>query len=92
MTTVADLSVRVGADINGLTNGLKNADQHVTGFGGRFGGALSTIGSGMSDVGMKLALLTGPIVAIGGVAANAAIDFESAFADVRKTVNATDQE
>lgn len=54
---------------------------------------LKGIGSKMQDVGKQLSMkVTAPIAAFGGVAAKSAIDFESAFAGVRKTVDATDAE
>lgn len=54
---------------------------------------LKDIGSKMQDVGKQLSMkVTAPIVAFGGLATKSAIDFESAFAGVRKTVDATDVE
>ena len=54
---------------------------------------LKDIGSKMQDVGKQLSMkVTAPIAAFGGVATKSAIDFESAFAGVRKTVDATDAE
>jgi TP901 family phage tail tape measure protein len=50
-------------------------------------------GEKMSDVGKKLSIgVTAPIVGLGTVATKAAVDFESAFAGVRKTVDATEEE
>lgn len=47
----------------------------------------------LSDVGKDLTLsVTTPIVAVGTAAAKSAIDFETAFAGVSKTVDATDKE
>lgn len=52
---------------------------------------LKEIGSKVQDVGKKMTLkVTTPIVALGGLATKSAIEFESAFAGVRKTVDATD--
>ena len=49
---------------------------------------LRKVGRDFQSVGKDLSVgLTAPIVAFGGLAAKAAIDFESAFAGVRKTVN-----
>lgn len=54
---------------------------------------LEDIGSKMQDVGKQMSWkVTAPIVAFGGLATKSAIDFESAFAGVRKTVDATDVE
>ncbi|RHW37325.1 phage tail tape measure protein [Neobacillus notoginsengisoli] len=54
---------------------------------------LKETGDKMKDVGKDLSMkVTAPIVAMGGLAANSAIEFESAFAGVRKTVDATEEE
>lgn len=50
-------------------------------------------GKKMGEAGQGLALLvTAPVVAAGTAAGKASIDFESAFAGVRKTVDATEEE
>jgi TP901 family phage tail tape measure protein len=55
------------------------------------GQRLAKMGSSLSTVGTNLTWgITAPLLAVGGMAAKAAIDFESAFAGVRKTVDATD--
>lgn len=56
------------------------------------GKTLQTFGKQTSDVGSALTKMSLPIVAIGVGAARAAIEFESSFAGVRKTVNATEEE
>lgn len=57
------------------------------------GDKLQNIGKKMTDVGKNLSMkLTAPLAALGGIAAKSAVDFESAFAGVRKTVDATEQE
>lgn len=57
------------------------------------GEKLQDVGKKLTDVGKTLSTrLTAPLAAFGGVAAKSAIDFESAFAGVRKTVDATEQE
>ncbi len=57
------------------------------------GKKMQDIGKGMESVGKDLTkTLTLPIVGIGTAASKAAIDFESAFAGVKKTVDATDEE
>lgn len=57
------------------------------------GQKLKTIGDELAQVGQKMTTrVTLPIAAAGTAAANAAIDFESAFAGVAKTVDATDEE
>lgn len=57
------------------------------------GKKMQDVGRTMQDAGRSLSMtLTAPIVALGGTALKTAIDFESAFAGVRKTVDATEAE
>ena len=57
------------------------------------GHKLTSIGQGARNAGLTLsATLTAPIVAAGLALSKLAIDFESSFAGVRKTVNATEPE
>jgi phage-related protein len=57
------------------------------------GAKLKTVGDGMVSVGKDLSMkVTAPLVAMGTAAFKTAVDFESAFAGVRKTVNATEEE
>ncbi len=54
---------------------------------------LDDIGKSMSQAGQSLSfMVTAPIVGAGVAAGKASIDFESAFAGVRKTVDATEEE
>ncbi len=51
------------------------------------------LGKRLSDVGQSLTTkLTIPLAALGGIAVKSAMDFESSFAGVRKTVDATEAE
>ncbi|WP_158077358.1 phage tail tape measure protein [Caenibacillus caldisaponilyticus] len=60
---------------------------------GSAGEKMKSIGDKMKDVGESMTKkVTAPIVGVGFAATKAAIDFESAFAGVRKTVNATEDE
>ncbi len=55
--------------------------------------SLKGIGQKMTQVGKNLTLkLTAPLVAFGALSVKAAVDFEDAFAGVRKTVEATEEE
>lgn len=55
------------------------------------GNKLKSAGDTMTQAGQGLTMsVTAPLAAIGGLSAKAAIDFESAFAGVRKTVDATE--
>ena len=57
------------------------------------GSKMNSIGTSIDHVGDKLTTrLTLPVVALGTYATKSAMDFESAFAGVRKTVDATEEE
>lgn len=57
------------------------------------GNKMKEIGDKMTSVGKSMSMkVTAPIVAFGTLAAKASVDFESAFAGVRKTVDATEEE
>ncbi len=57
------------------------------------GSKLQTIGKDIASAGQKLSLVvTAPIVTLGAKSLQAGIEFESAFAGVRKTVNASEAE
>lgn len=57
------------------------------------GGKMQSIGKGMESAGRSLTKnVTLPLAALGGAALKTAIDYESAFAGVRKTVDATEEE
>jgi TP901 family phage tail tape measure protein len=57
------------------------------------GEKLQKAGERLTDVGKSLTTrVTAPLTALGGLATKTAIDFESAFAGVRKTVDATEEE
>ncbi|MDC5694281.1 phage tail tape measure protein [Mammaliicoccus sciuri] len=59
----------------------------------KFGPQLKTMGDGMKSVGRSMGLyVTAPIVAGFGAAVKASIDYESAFAGVRKTVNGSEKD
>jgi len=54
---------------------------------------LKKVGDKIADVGKSLSTkITAPIVGLGTLATKSAIDFESAFAGVRKTVDATEEQ
>ncbi|WP_349730455.1 phage tail tape measure protein [Peribacillus frigoritolerans] len=57
------------------------------------GTRLTKVGDSMKSTGKSLSMyVTAPLVGLGGMAVKSAIDFESAFAGVRKTVDATEGE
>lgn len=77
--TLANLLVRIGADASGLDKELSKIERKMNQFGNR-----------LQDVGRKLTTtLTVPLALVGGAAVKTASDWESAFAGVVKTVDAT---
>lgn len=70
-------------------NPLKNLSKDLEAAGEKF----KSLGDKLSDFGKSYTVkVTAPIVAGGTAAFKAAMDYESAFAGVRKTVNATEEE
>jgi TP901 family phage tail tape measure protein len=80
--TLGDLVVRLVADTKGFGSELLKAEKGLQDFAGRATGA----GLALS------AAITGPLAAVAGGSIKAASSFESAFASVRKTVNATSKQ
>ena len=79
----------LNADIKGHVAEWKALGKTLTDVGGK----IKTVGSTISSVGSTLTrYVTAPIVGLGTVSTKAAIDFESAFAGVRKTVDATEEQ
>ncbi len=92
MTELASLMVRIGADTANLTRGLNTANTGIRNFGTSAGRSLQSIGSNMTGLGTSLGLLITPLAGIGYAAISASIEFESAFTNVSKTVEGTDEE
>ena len=86
----------VHPDVQQLGDELEDAGQQAKTAGDRFkeaGDKLKSAGEAMTNAGKKLSVgVTAPIVGLGTVATKAAVDFESAFAGVRKTVDATEEQ
>jgi len=76
-----------GADVSGLTAGIDKAVGNIE----KFGQKISNTGSQFQATGLKLAALGASLSAPLIYAAKSAIDFESAFAGVRKTVELSDE-
>jgi TP901 family phage tail tape measure protein len=77
MGTVANLVVRVSANVSDFDKQIKSLEK-----------SMGTTGSRLQSTGAKLtAGLTLPIVALGGASIKAAMDFEDAFSGVAKTVD-----
>lgn len=83
-------------ELKKLETQLKDMEPAVKSLGERMqeaGEKMKKAGETMTDAGKKLTVgVTTPIVGLGTVATKAAVDFESAFAGVRKTVDATEEE
>lgn len=85
MALGSTLLVTIGADVGGAMSGIRQVEGAVDGFGKRIGGLGKMAAIGIGAVGATVA-------GIGVASAKAAIDFESSFAGVRKTVDATEEE
>lgn len=83
-------------DTSGFKRGLSSALENFQVFNNRANDAskrLTALGETATTTGKTLTTgLTLPLTAIGGAAVNSAIQFESAFAGVRKTVNGTEED
>lgn len=58
----------------------------------QYGDILNNAGDKLESAGKKLSVVSGATAALGYTAIDAAIDYESAFTGVRKTVDATDEQ
>ena len=79
---IRSLLIRVGVDLKDQQKGLTVAAANMKAFGRN----ATKIGASLTKG------LTVPILAIGAMSLKSAIDFESAFAGVRKTVDATEEQ
>ncbi|MDQ0270719.1 phage tail tape measure protein [Cytobacillus purgationiresistens] len=85
---ISSLVVRIGADITRLTAGLATASRRVDEFAQRNRDAFQAVGA----VGVAVSAMGVAAAAGIGYAVKVSSDFESAFAGVKKTVDATDKE
>ncbi|MFD2446380.1 phage tail tape measure protein [Bacillus sp. CGMCC 1.16607] len=85
---------RLETELKEVTEQLKVQSSQWTHAGQKLqdvGGKMKSIGTGMTSVGKDLTMkVTAPILAMGAGVFKAAVDFESAFAGVRKTVNTSE--
>lgn len=96
MATIARMVVEIDMNnggvirgINQTRSGISGLDKSIAALATRFKSA----GATMTAAGRTMTLgITAPIVAIGSLSIKAASDFESSFAGVRKTVDATESE
>lgn len=75
-----------------MTGGLRNAERETRTFGQRVSGTMQSVGSSVTGLGTRMLGIGGAAVAGFGGAVAAAVEFESAFAGVIKTVDATDEQ
>jgi len=77
--TVASVAVAIGADLTGLSAGLAQAQSKI-----------KAVGDKLGDIGKKLTtFVTAPIIGLGVAVTKMAINWESDFAGVEKTVDGT---
>ena len=89
MGTLGSLVVKIVGDNTSFNKSIAATQAQLN----RSTKGLQTVAKNISGIGMSMTKgLTVPLVAIGAAATKSAIDFESAFAGVRKTVNATEEE
>ena len=83
-------------DTSKFSSGLKTAQAQLSAFNDKTmstGEKFTSVGNGLKTIGSSLTkTVTVPLLAIGAASTKTAIDFESAFAGVKKTVDATDEE
>jgi TP901 family phage tail tape measure protein len=91
-TTVASLEAVFTADTRNFDRGADAVDSRMNNLGTRMGASMQNIGRSMTGMGLRMVAVAAPIAGAFGVAINSAIQFESAFAGVAKTVDATDDE
>lgn len=92
MADVANLVVRVGANITGLTSGLSTAETQVNGFAGRLGSKLTGMGNQFQDAGRKVATTFAPLTAGMGAGIKVASDFENSMAEIQARTGLTAEE
>ena len=83
---------QTGQKIKSLKKEVKDLETDISDKLQIAGMKFQEFGDKATEAGKKMLPITGAITAVGTVAAKSAIDFESAFAGVKKTVNATDEE
>jgi TP901 family phage tail tape measure protein len=82
MPTVGSLLIKLGLNSAAFTSGLDRSTKRLT-----------ALGSDLKGLGTKMSVgITLPLVALGTAAIKTANDFESGFAGVKKTVDATEAE
>ena len=80
--SAGDVLVKIKGDSSDLDNSLKGVDGKINKHAGNWTNRMKKVGM----------VITGVVAAIGGASLKMAVDFEEAFAGVRKTVDATEEE
>lgn len=85
-----NISVRLSARVDAYVAAMKAAERSTTGFSRATQRNLKQVGGQMQNVGRRMTTMVSlPIVAAGALAVKAAVDWESAWAGVTKTVDGT---
>lgn len=89
MEAAGDAAKQAGQGFGTAGSEAQEAGTKVKAFSER----MDEVGSRLESAGRKLSIVfTLPLVAMGGAALKAAIDFESSFAGIRKTMNLTEKQ
>lgn len=92
MAQVGNLFVKVGINLNEFETGMRNLNKSIRDTEKQFKG-ITSISKRFESLGKTLTTyLTLPIIGLGVAATKSSIDLESAFAGVRKTVDASEEE
>ena len=92
-TRIATAVIEFELDGKKFVAGVDDTERHLKGFSARAAKDLKDFGRSATEAGSALTKgLTLPIIGAGAFAVKTASDFESSFAGVRKTVNATEAE
>lgn len=88
----ASLQALFGADTSGLARGIQDADRQLQRAQRSIGQRMDAIGGTVKNVGVRMTAIGGAATAAFGLTVKAAMDWESAFAGVVKTVDGTEDE
>jgi len=91
-TIVSELTARFGADTTGLARGIQDVNQQLSNAQRTVGQRMTAIGGSITKAGVAFGALGGVATVVFGSAVKSAMDWESAFAGVIKTVDGTSTE
>ena len=92
MTVVAQLMVKIGADIAGAVSGLNQVNGAVTGTAQRIGASMTSAGQAVSGFGRDVAAISVPVAAGLGASAMAASDFDRELRNIQSIGGQTNAE